>query len=75
MPLKPPIYRDGELLCPYCRTPLLTEEAVDGRSFCVFCKREVDRLSEEAMKKMVDDFPEDVLREWMTESTAQTIEG
>jgi len=65
---KPPIYRDGELLCPHCQTPLLTEEGVDGKFYCAFCKREVGRLTEETMKKMVDDFPEKLLKEWMIET-------
>ena len=65
---KPPIYRDGELLCPYCETPLLTEEDVDGRFYYTICKREVGRLAEETMKKMVDDFPEKLLRERMIET-------
>ena len=64
---EPPIYRDGELVCPHCETPLLTEEDVDGIFRCVFCKEEVDKLTEETMMKMVDDFPEDLLREWLVE--------
>jgi len=65
--LKPPIYRDGELICPYCETPLLTDETANGKFLCIFCKGEVDRLTEETMMKMVDDFPEDLLREWLIE--------
>jgi len=47
----------------------LTEEGVDGKFYCLFCKKEVERLTEETMKRMVDDFPEDLLREWLIETT------
>jgi uncharacterized Zn finger protein (UPF0148 family) len=64
---KPPLYRDGELICPNCKTPLLTDEGLDGKFYCAFCKREVGRLTEETMKRMVDDFPAELLREWLIE--------
>lgn len=64
---KPPIYRDGELVCPHCKAPLLAEEDFDGRFRCSICKGIVDRLTEETMKKMVDDFPESLFREWLVE--------
>lgn len=67
---KPPIYRGGELICPHCNTPLLTEEGVDGKFYCKFCKENVGRLTDETMKKMADDFPADLLREWMIETTS-----
>jgi len=66
---KPPIYRDGELICPHCKIPLLTEEGVDGKFYCIFCKKDVGRLTDETMKRMADDFPADLLREWMIETT------
>ena len=69
---KPPSYRDGELVCPHCEAPLLTEEGVDGRFRCLFCGGEVGRLSEETMKRMVDDFPEDLLMEWVIETTTSS---
>jgi len=47
----------------------LTEEGVDGKFYCLFCNKEVGRLTEESMKRMVDDFPEDLLREWLIETT------
>ena len=67
---KPPIYRDGELICPHCETPLLADEGLDGRFYCTFCKEEVGRLTDDTMKKMADDFPADLLREWMIETTS-----
>jgi len=48
---KPPIYRDGELACPHCETSLLMDEGVNGKFYCTFCKKEVDRLTDETMKK------------------------
>ena len=65
---KAPVYRDGELVCPHCGTPLLTEETADGRFRCVFCGGEVSRLTEETMKKMIDDFPKRLIKEWLVES-------
>jgi uncharacterized Zn finger protein (UPF0148 family) len=67
---KPPIYRDGELVCPHCKTPLLTEEGVDGKFYCAFCKKEVGRLTDETMRRMADDFPANLLKEWMIETTS-----
>ena len=67
---KPPIYRDGELVCPHCKTPLLTDEGVNGKFYCTFCKEEVGRLTDETMRRMADDFPADLLREWMIETTS-----
>jgi len=69
---KPPIYRDGELVCPHCDTPLLTEEGMDGKFYCVFCQNEVGRLTEESMKRMVDDFPTDLLKEWVIETASSS---
>ena len=64
---KPPIYRHGELLCPHCKAPLLVEEDPKGKLCCSICKGEVDKLTEETLMKMVDDFPTDLLREWIVE--------
>jgi len=69
---KPPIYRDGELVCPHCDTPLLTEEGMDGKFYCLFCQNEVGRLTEESMKRMVDDFPTDLLKEWVIETASSS---
>ncbi|MCD6088985.1 hypothetical protein J7K07_04625 [Candidatus Bathyarchaeota archaeon] len=60
--------RRGELICPHCKAPLLTEERADGRFYCIFCKNEIANLTEETMKRMVDDFPDDLLREWIIET-------
>ena len=68
--LKPPIYRDGELLCSHCGAPLLTDETTDGKFLCVFCKGEVGKLTDEILMKMVDDLPADLLREWLVETAA-----
>ena len=65
---KPPIYRNGELICPHCKAPLLTEERADGRFYCIFCKNEIAKLTEETMKKMIDDFPDELLKEWIIET-------
>ena len=64
---KPPIYRNGELLCPHCKAPLLVEEDSAGKLLCSICKGEVDKLTEETLMKMVDDFPAKLLREWIVE--------
>jgi len=41
---------------------------LDGRFYCIFCKNEIANLTEETMKRMVDDFPDDLLREWIIET-------
>jgi len=64
---KTPIYRDGELLCPHCKAPLLVEEDLEGKLHCSICKSEVNKLTEETLMKMVDDFPAELLREWAIE--------
>ena len=67
---KPPIYHNGELVCPHCETPLLTEEGMDGKFYCTFCRKEVGRLTDETMKRMADDFPADLLKEWVIETAS-----
>jgi len=63
-----PLYdKHGILLCPHCRSPLLTKKTRSGKFKCVLCNRYVGRLSEETMMKMLDDFPKDLLREWIME--------
>ncbi|KPV63676.1 MAG: hypothetical protein AOA65_1227 [Candidatus Bathyarchaeota archaeon BA1] len=65
-----PLYEDkyGILLCPYCNSPLLTEETREGEFKCILCGKYVDRLSLEVMMKMVDRFPTELLHEWMLET-------
>ena len=64
-----PLYDEkyGMLLCPNCRSPLLTKETRSGRFKCVVCDRYVGKLSEGVMIKMLDNFPKELLREWMME--------
>lgn len=64
-----PLYDEkyGMLLCPHCKSPLLTKETRSGRFKCVICNEYVGKLNEEVMVKMVDSFPEELLREWMIE--------
>jgi len=61
-----PLYDDeyGMLLCPHCKSPLLTKETREGRFRCTICGKYVGRLSEEVMFKMVDNFPEELILEW-----------
>lgn len=66
---KAPVYRDGELLCPHCGAPLLVEEDLEGKRYCSICKGELDKLTETTLMKMVDDFPAELLQEWIVEST------
>lgn len=64
-----PLYDDkyGMLLCPSCKSPLLTEETRTGEFKCVICNKLVDKLSVEVMMKMVDNFPDEMLHEWIIE--------
>lgn len=70
MTKQPPLYKDGELICPHCHFPLLMVENRKGEFQCFLCRKKVGRLSEEVMKKMLDDFPGEVLREWEIEMEA-----
>jgi uncharacterized Zn finger protein (UPF0148 family) len=55
------------LICPHCKSPLLTEETRNGKFKCSICEKPVGRLSLEVMVKMVDSFPTRLLREWEIE--------
>lgn len=69
--VKMPLCIDGELICPHCKTPLLLDDTKDdvvrGEFVCLFCGGIVSKLSEEILMKMLDDFPKELLREWMIE--------
>ena len=62
-----PLYENGMLLCPNCKSPLLTKETRSGRFKCLICGKYVGRLSEEVMVKMIDNLPEELILEWKTE--------
>ena len=64
-----PLYSEeyGMLICPHCKYPLLTVETRKGDFKCVLCKKRVGRLSVEVMRRMLDDFPSELLREWQIE--------
>ena len=64
---KPPLYHEGELFCPHCKAPLLVDEDSQGKPHCSICKGEVDKLTEKTLMKMIDDFPADLLKEWLLE--------
>jgi len=66
--LKPPIYRDGMLFCPYCQSPLLTIEETHLRFKCVVCQKPLGKLTISTLKKMFDDFPKELAKEWLLEA-------
>ena len=65
--IKSPIYRNGELLCPHCKAPLLVEEDIQGKFYCSICKAEISKLAKKTLMDMVDDFPAELLQEWILE--------
>ena len=64
---KHPFYENGELICPHCKYPLFVIENRKGEDECFLCKGLVDSLADETMEKMLDDFPSELLREWIIE--------
>lgn len=66
--LKPPIYRDGMLFCPYCHSPLLTIEETHLRFKCAVCQKPLGKLTISTLKKMFDDFPKELAKEWLLEA-------
>lgn len=69
--LKTPIYRDGILFCPYCRSPLLTIEETHFRFKCAVCQKPLGKLTVATLKRMFDDFPKELAKEWMLEMEAR----
>lgn len=69
--LKSPIYKNGMLFCPYCRSPLLTIEETHLRLKCAVCQKLLGKLSMATLKKMFDDFPKELAREWILEMEEQ----
>jgi len=69
--MRNPLYENGTLICPNCKSILLTEENRRGEFQCIFCKETIDRLSEDVMKKMLDDFPSETIHEWKIEMRAR----
>lgn len=69
--LKPPIYKNGILFCPYCRLPLLAIEETHFKFKCAVCQKPLGKLTIATLKKMFDDFPRDLAKEWMLEMEAR----
>ncbi|MBX5321765.1 MAG: hypothetical protein QHH12_02780 [Candidatus Bathyarchaeota archaeon] len=69
--LKPPIYKNGILFCPYCRSPLLTIEETHFKFKCAVCQKPLGKLTITTLKKMFDDFPKELAKEWMLEMEAR----
>ena len=69
--LKSPIYRDGMLFCPYCRMPLLTVEETHLKLKCAVCQKPLGKFPISTLKKMFDDFPKDLAKEWKLEMEAR----
>lgn len=67
MKKEPALYEDGELICPHCRYPLFSVENRMGEYECFLCGGLIDKLTDEVMRKMLDDFPDELLREWQIE--------
>jgi len=66
---KSPLAKDGMLICPYCRGPLLVieNEKTGFEPACSLCKKPIGKLSVSTMKTMIDKFPSEVLKEWSIE--------
>ncbi|MEM4701739.1 MAG: hypothetical protein QXZ51_06310 [Candidatus Bathyarchaeia archaeon] len=69
--LKSPIYRDGILFCSYCRSPLLTIKETYFRFKCAVCQRPLGKLTMATLKRMFDDFPKELAKEWTLEMEAR----
>ncbi len=68
--LKSPIYKNGILFCPYCRSPLLTIEETHFKFKCAVCQKPLGKLTIATLKKMFNDFPKELAKEWMLEMEA-----
>jgi len=66
--LKPPIYEKGILFCPYCNSPLLSIEETHWKFRCAVCQKTLGRLTISTLKKMFDDFPKELAKEWLLEA-------
>lgn len=62
-----PILIHGTLHCPYCKTPLTTEELGEEKYPCVYCGKLVGRLSDEVILEMARTVPIEMFREWNRE--------
>jgi transposase-like protein len=69
--LKSPIYKDGMLFCPYCNSPLLTIEETHLRFKCAVCQKPLGKLTMAVLKRMFDDFPKELAKEWLLEMREQ----
>ncbi|MEM1564132.1 MAG: hypothetical protein QW161_05625 [Candidatus Bathyarchaeia archaeon] len=69
--LKSPIYMDGILFCPYCHLPLLTIEETHFRFKCAVCQKPLGKLTVATLKRMFDDFPKEMAKEWILEMKAR----
>lgn len=65
--LKSPIYSEGMLFCPYCRSPLLSIEEAHFKFKCAVCQKPLGKLAISTLKKMFDDFPKELAKEWLLE--------
>jgi len=70
--VKSPEYQDGTLICPYCHMPLIGYEETYLTIKCSICKNAVGKVSIEILKKMFDDIPASLLKEWKTEMKNMT---
>jgi len=65
--IKPPKYKDGTLICPHCNLPLVGVEETYFKIRCFICNGIVDKIPIKIMKKMFDDTPASLLKEWLIE--------
>ncbi|MHB8567877.1 MAG: TFIIB-type zinc ribbon-containing protein [Nitrososphaerales archaeon] len=64
---KTPILRHGALHCPYCSSPLTIDEPRLGEYFCIYCKNQVGRLSDDVMIELARSYPQSTLQERLLE--------
>lgn len=68
--VKAPKYENGTLICPNCGLPLVGVEVTYFRIECFVCKQPVGKIPINIMKKLFDDTPAPLLKEWLIEMVA-----
>lgn len=65
--VKAPKYKNGTLICPYCHFPLVGVEETHLKIKCFICNKVVGKIPIEIMKRIFDDTPVSLLKEWLIE--------
>ena len=65
--IKTAIMLNGSLHCPYCKSPLTTEEVNEKIYRCIYCGGAMGKLSDDIIIQLARAVTSDTLQEWERE--------